>query len=91
MFTNQALITYDSRTQLKGTVTITGQTYTAYIADGVNNDADFTNALDWLGRLRNTISMRIVRLIYDRAGRPCHRCGTPILEESQRLVRDRAS
>ena len=43
MFTNQALITYDSRTQLKGTVTITGQTYTAYIADGVNNDADFTN------------------------------------------------
>jgi hypothetical protein len=48
VFTNQALwqqglITYYSRTQLKGRVSIAGQTYTAYIADGLNNDADFTN------------------------------------------------
>jgi hypothetical protein len=48
VFTNQALwkqglITYYSRTQLKGTITIARQTYTAYIADGLNNDADFTN------------------------------------------------
>jgi hypothetical protein len=48
VFTNQALwqqglMTYYSRTQLKGPVTIAGQTYTAYIADGLNNDADFTN------------------------------------------------
>jgi len=48
MFTNQTLwqqglITYYSRTQLKGMGTIAGQTYTAYIADGLNNDTDFTN------------------------------------------------
>jgi hypothetical protein len=48
VFTNEALwkqglLTYYSRTQLKGTVTLAGQTYTVYIADGRDNDADFTN------------------------------------------------
>jgi len=48
VFTNerlwqQGLMTYYSRTQLKGPVTIAGQTYTAYLADRGDNDADFTN------------------------------------------------
>jgi hypothetical protein len=37
------LMTYYSRTQLKGTVRLAGRTYTAYVADRGTNDADFTN------------------------------------------------
>jgi hypothetical protein len=48
LFTNtglwqNSLITYYSRTQFKGTVRLAGHTYTAYLAEGQHNDADFTN------------------------------------------------
>jgi hypothetical protein len=48
VFTNQRLwqnrlLTYYSRTQLKGRLTLAGKAYTAYIAERGANDADFTN------------------------------------------------
>jgi hypothetical protein len=47
-FTNDRLwssgaVAHYSRTQWRGTVTLEGHTYTAYLADTGDNDADFTN------------------------------------------------
>lgn len=48
LYTNPRLwetgsVTYYSRSQLQGKVTLAGKEYLAYLADYTNNDADFTN------------------------------------------------